>query len=48
MENENTTEKPASVEDLLREIIGLLQEIKQDQKDVFNQLVDVESAVRDR
>lgn len=46
MENENAPEQPASVEDLLREIIALLQEVTRNQTDILNQLVDVESAVR--
>lgn len=46
MENESATEQPTSVEDLLKEIIGLLQEVTRNQTDIFNQLVDVESAVR--
>lgn len=46
MENENAPENPESVEDLLREIIGLLQQVTRNQTDIFNQLVDVEGAVR--
>lgn len=46
METETAPDQPKSGEDLPREIIGLLQDIKQDRKDVLNHLIDVERAAR--